>query len=327
MDSAVGADRADQADALAAGGPGGSPALWDSPGPGNDTPRTRAHAGHSDQLERADQRLTFAATTTVLAPSTPKARAQANLAAIGTLHDLEATGRAPSAGDQAVLARWSAWGAVPQMFESGRPEWDALRARLTDELTAQEHDRASATTLNAHYTDPGIAQAIWAAAAGAGVTSGLVLEPGCGSGAFIAHAPPGVHMVGVELDPVTARIASHLYPRAHIRAEGFERTRLPDQRPFVATVGNVPFSSVAPYDPVDNPQRLSLHNYFIVKAMRHVEPGGYGLLLTSSWTLDAGRSIARAQIARQADLVAAFRFPTGAFRRVAGTDVVADLLV
>jgi hypothetical protein len=46
---------------------------------------------------------------------------------------------------------------------------------------------------------------MWRAARSGGVDAGLVLEPGCGSGTFMALAPPGVRMVGVEIDPITAR--------------------------------------------------------------------------------------------------------------------------
>ena len=55
-----------------------------------------------------------------------------------------------------------------------------------------------------------------------------MLEPGCGAGIFLGLAPVGADLVGVELDPSTARIARALYPHAEIRAESFAATRLPD---------------------------------------------------------------------------------------------------
>ena len=70
----------------------------------------------------------------------------------------------------------------------------------------------------------------WSRQSGRGcVTSvspgGRVLEPGCGSGNFIAFAPDGAQITGVELDPVTAQIAAALYPDAQIRNESFADTR------------------------------------------------------------------------------------------------------
>ena len=74
----------------------------------------------------------------------------------------------------------------------------------------QEYRRAEANTLNAHYTDPELADAVWGVLHEAGFTGGRVLEPGGGAGTFIGLAPPEARMVGVELDPITAKISFHL---------------------------------------------------------------------------------------------------------------------
>jgi hypothetical protein len=57
-----------------------------------------------------------------------------------------------------------------------------------------------------------------------------VLEPGVGSGTFLATAPAAMDLdpVGVEVDPVTASIAQALHPEAMIRAESYATTRYPD---------------------------------------------------------------------------------------------------
>ncbi|MDV8036872.1 hypothetical protein R4P53_26005, partial [Rhodococcus sp. IEGM 1414] len=56
-------------------------------------------------------------------------------------------------------------------------------------------------------------------------------------------------------------------------------------------------------------------------------PGGYVTVLTSRYTLDAQNQRARRDIAALGDLVGAVRLPSNAFRRVAGTEVVTDILV
>lgn len=66
-----------------------------------------------------------------------------------------------------------------------------------------------------------VVQAIWAGVHDLGFTGGRVLEPGCGSGNFIAFAPAEAQLTGVELEPVTAGIAAALYPDAQIRSESF----------------------------------------------------------------------------------------------------------
>ena len=261
-----------------------------------------------------------------LPPSGPLGRMRANIAAIRTLHVLREEQRPATADEQAVLARWSSWGAVPGIFDPRKRELAGLRAELRSVLTETEWYAAEATTRNAHFTDPALVQPIWQALQDLGFTEGRVLEPGSGSGNFLAFAPGAAQMTGVELDPVTAEISAALYPDATIRAESFVDTRLPEGY-FDSAVGNVPFDEIAMTDPVHNPLRLATHNHFIVKSLELVRPGGLVAVLTSRYTLDAMGKTARLEIADRADLVGAVRLPAGAHRRVAGTDAVTDLLI
>ncbi len=263
--------------------------------------------------------------TTIHVPSGAKGRAQANLAAIGLVDQLEAEGRAATPAEQDRLAAWSGWGAVPQIFD-GRVDWAAENTQLRGLLSQQEYRRAEANTLNAHYTDPEIAAALWDALHTAGFTGGRVLEPGCGSGTFLGLAPPEARMVGVELDPITAKISAYLYPSAQVRNEGFEATRVPENS-FTATIGNVPFGGFAVHDPAHNPARHSIHNHFILKSLALTAPGGYVAVISSHFTMDSTSQRARRDIATVADLVGAVRLPTKAFDRVAGTAAVTDILL
>ncbi|WP_231650337.1 hypothetical protein, partial [Gordonia sihwensis] len=66
--------------------------------------------------------------------------------------------RPATPAEQDVLAQWSGWGAIPEIFDESRGEWAADRARLRELLGPDEWADARASTLNAHYTDPAIAQ-------------------------------------------------------------------------------------------------------------------------------------------------------------------------
>jgi N12 class adenine-specific DNA methylase len=268
----------------------------------------------------------FPASTDVLVPSGAKARARANLAAIELVHTLRDAGRPATLPEQRILAAWSGWGAIPQVFDPRAEDFAAERARLAGLLTPEQYRRAQASILNAHYTDPAVVSAVWDALGAAGFSGGPVLEPGCGSGTFIGHAPEGATLVGVEADDITAAIASLLYPSAQVRHEGFETTRVPDGS-FTAAIGNVPFGRYALTDPLHNPRRHSIHNHFIVKSLSLVAPGGYVAVLTSRYTMDSVKTTARQDIAQRADLIGALRLPSQAFSRVAGTEVVTDLLI
>ncbi|MEV0732385.1 UvrD-helicase domain-containing protein [Polymorphospora sp. NPDC050346] len=272
-----------------------------------------------------------------LAPTGVNARIDANLAAIRTLQAQQAEQRPATPDDQRVYARWSGWGATPQLFDDRpqhREQYAAQRAELVALIGEDGFRAARRTTLNAHYTDAALVQPIWLALAGLGFTGELgrrrMLEPGCGSGNFIGFAPPGVRPVGVELDPMTAAIATALYPSAEIRSESFADTRMPDGTVDLV-IGNVPFGNYRLADPVDNPgRRQPIHNHFILKALRATRVGGLVALITSRYTLDGSDEVhqdARERMAAMADLVGAIRLPTDAHAAAAGTEVVTDLLI
>lgn len=285
-----------------------------------------AGAGGQGLPEVAGTPVDFVPGGQVLVPSGAKARAVANLDAIELVKKLNNENRYATAQEQAVLARFSSWGATTGVFDENNAAYADVRARMQGLLSDEEIAQAREASLNAHFTDPAIVQAMWSVMERAGFDGGAVLEPGCGSGNFIGQSPASAQMIGVELDSMSAQIAHYLYPSATIYAEGYEKVRVPEQTIAVA-VGNVPFGDYRLVDPVDNGEGLSIHNYFINKSMKRLAPGGYGAFITSAFTMDAKNAKARAAIAEHSDLVAAVRLPDHAFAEVAGTRVVTDILI
>ncbi|MGW0562934.1 helicase-related protein [Streptomyces sp. NPDC003016] len=265
-----------------------------------------------------------------LTPSTPLNRVKANIAAIEILHRLEAEQRPATAEEQKELARWSGWGATPQVFKPKPDEQFApLQKKLQELLSEDEWREARANTKNAHYTDPRIVQQIWDAVGNLGFDGGDVLEPGSGSGNFIGYAPEAARMMGVELDPITARISKALYPHADVRHESFGDTRAPNGT-FDLTIGNVPFGRYKVPDLIHNKGNHSVHNHFILKSLELTRPGGLVAVVTSSLTMDGHgqhAESARMEMASKGELVGAIRLPSGAHQRTAGTGVVTDLLI
>lgn len=218
---------------------------------------------------------------------------------------------------------------MPAVFDERASSYErfaAERAELQSLLSEKEYASARRSTINAHYTDAAYVRATWNAVEDLGFKGGAVLEPGCGSGNFFGFAPQGARLTGVEVDPVTARVAAALYPRAEVRSESFADTRAPDGS-FDLVVGNVPFGRVVLHDPRHNTGGHSIHNHFLVKGLHLAKPGGLVAVLTSRYTLDSANPAARREMAELGDLVGAVRLPTGAHRHAAGTDVVTDLLV
>lgn len=215
------------------------------------------------------------------------------------------------------------------MFDEDADRFTSERTELRALLgTGDAWAQARRTTLNAHYTSATVVASMWRAVEALGFDgTGSVLEPGCGSGNFIGFAPPGASLTGIELDRTTAEIARQLYgARATIHPIGFEDHRA-DDGTYDIVIGNVPFASVKPHDPVHNRGRHALHNYFLLKSLHLVRPGGLVVALTSRYTLDARNPAARREMAAVADLVGALRLPERAFAASSGTDVVVDLVV
>src|SRR3546814_2419365 len=79
--------------------------------------------------------------------------------------------------------------------------------------------------------------------------------------------------VGIENDPVTARVAKALYPGQVIRCIDFDKASLPAD--FDLAIGNPPFSNLTIQNRTDlGKLGLSLHDYFIAKSLGCLRPGG-----------------------------------------------------
>src|SRR5262249_54175261 len=172
------------------------------------------------------------------------------------------------------------------------------------------------------YTSPTVITAIHEAIARLGVPgNATILEPGCGTGNFMAYGGNGHRFIGVELDSLSGRIAKTLHPEHHIPTENFPATTLPEGR-IDAVIGNVPFADLK----LDyRGQRLSLHDFFFAKSIDALQPGGVLALVTSHFTLDKQNAAVRERLAGAADFLGAIRLPSDAFKNE-GTSVVTDIL-
>ena len=240
----------------------------------------------------------------------PKAKFQANINAIRLLKELEAAGQQASPEQQEVLSRYVGWGGLSDAFDPEKPAWASEYAQLKELLTPEEYAAARSSTLNAHYTSPTVIQAIYEAVGRMGFETGNILEPSMGVGNFFGMLPEEMRnsrLYGVELDPVSGRIAKQLYPKADITVGGFETT---DRRDFFdLAIGNVPFGQYQVNDKAYNKLNFSIHNYFFAKALDQVRPGGVVAFVTSRYTMDAKDSTVRRYLAQRAELLGAIRLP------------------
>lgn len=257
-----------------------------------------------------------------------KAKYQMNIAAIRTLQAIEAEGRFATSDEQEILSRYVGWGGVADVFDPSKENWADEYAELKSLLTEQEYEAARASTLNAHYTSPTVIRAIYEAIGNMGFTTGNILEPSCGVGNFFGMLPEGMmdsKLYGVELDPITGRIAKQLYPHADIQIKGFEETQHPDSF-FDIAVGNVPFGNYSIPDKRYDKQHPLIHDYFFMKTLDKVRPGGVVAFITSKGTMDKKDPSVRRYLAERAELLGAVRLPNNAFQANAGTEVTTDIL-
>ena len=285
-----------------------------------------------------------------------------NIDAIRTLKELEASGQPATAEQKQALLKFVGWGGLAEALNSEEyDEWqkrmrngrqfgwgesllstawskkwgkhyDELRSLMTDEEWAQ----AQASTLNSHYTPEVVIRGLWEALEYMGFKGGSILEPAMGVGHILGFMPKSMSerslISGFELDSIPGRIAKQLYPDANITVAGYETAFRPASKDAVVT--NVPFGQTAPVDPaLDKALRkkigaaYNLHNYFIIKGLLELKPGGVGAFITSSATMDGRSTKAREYIAGMGvDLVGAIRLPNNTFKSNAGTEVTADIL-
>jgi N12 class adenine-specific DNA methylase/predicted RNA methylase len=226
--------------------------------------------------------------------------------------------------------KYVGWGGLPAAFAklsegAGRPS-----AQLAELLTEEEIKSARATTLNAHYTSPLVIRAMYQAAERFGFQGGQILEPACGIGHFIGLMPDEMlrqsTVTGVEIDPLTARIAKALYPDADIREQAFEKSKLTDES-FDLAISNVPFGDYTVHDPRWNEYKFSIHDYFFPAALAKVRPGGLLMFITSRHTLDKLDSTMRKLVSANTEMLGAIRLPNTAFKKNAGTEVTTDIVM
>ena len=259
-----------------------------------------------------------------------KEKCHGNFRAIEILRTVESERRRATPEEQQTLVRYVGWGGLPQVFATHEDStWQAERDRLRELLTPEEYRSAQATTLNAHYTSATVVSAMYEAVQRLGFTHGKILEPSAGIGHFFGLMPEAMRsqstLTGIEIDPLTARIARALYPDASIRQQGFEQSRLPDGG-FDLVISNVPFGNYKVFDPEFNQHNFLIHDYFFAKSLEKARPGGLIAFITSMGTMDKQDARLRDYLHERAELLGAVRLPNTAFKQNANTEVTTDMV-
>ena len=259
-----------------------------------------------------------------------KQRFKNNIEAIKLVNRLINSKKEATADEKKVLAKYVGWGGLAQAFDEHNTAWQNEYKELKDVLNDEEYAAAKGSVLNAHYTSKTVIDGIYKALTRFGVKgNNRILEPAMGTGNFFGFMPQeiadGAKLYGVELDRVTGKIATKLYPQAKIQIKGFEETSFADNS-FDLMVTNVPFGGYTVFDPDYNKYNFYIHDYFIAKGIDKIKPNGLMAVITSKGTMDKQNPSIRKYIADRAELVGAIRLPNTAFKQTANTEVVTDIL-
>ena len=259
-----------------------------------------------------------------------KQRFRNNVEAIKLVNRLIISQKEATDEEKKVLAKYVGWGGLAQAFDEHNLAWQSEYKELKDVLDDEEYAAAKGSVLNAHYTSKTVIDGIYNALKLFGVKgNNRILEPATGTGNFFGFMPKeiadGAKLYGVELDKITGKIATKLYPQAKIQIKGFEETAFADNS-FDLMVTNVPFGGYTVFDPDYNKYNFYIHDYFLAKGIDKVKPNGLMAVITSKGTMDKQNPSIRKYLADRAELIGAVRLPNTAFKQTANTEVVTDIL-
>lgn len=239
-----------------------------------------------------------------------------------------------SNSERSTLAAFRGWGGVAGALRTdNKRDYENRLGKETAALLGLQPESFNQLVLNnrleSYYTPGSYGSAIWQAIQHLGVRSDArVLDAGCGGAIFFASAPAEYQrdatLVGVECDPIAARFARAIAPEAKIIEKKFENVVL-SKDGFDCVLGNVPFGETKIFDK-EMGDSLHIHDYFILKSLKHLKQGGIMSVITSSGTMDKQDPAIRRMIMDQANLVAAYRLPVQSFEDQKAT-VTTDILI
>lgn len=309
-----------------------------SSGEGEVLGRTERSAGRLQGLEPEERKNTHnnhGKRGMEYAPKSVDARITANIEAIELAQKLLRSGEQATPKQMAILRKFSGWGGLGKAFTQS--SWgfgdDTPPKKLRKLLGNEAYQQAVMSANSSFYTPTHIIDSLWDIATQLGFKGGNILEGSAGIGNILAQMPVEISdrsdIHAVEIDNTAGGILSLLYPDAQVDIQGFEQTRIENGSVDLA-ITNVPFVTGLKVKDESGDKDLSskfgnIHDFCIAKNVRKLKPGGIGIFITSSGTLDKSQKL-RDWVINQgdSDFIGAFRLNNNTF---GGTSVTSDILV
>lgn len=309
-----------------------------SSGEGEVLGRTERSAGRLQGLEPDERKNTHnnhGKRGMEYAPKSVDARITANIEAIELAQKLLRSGEQATPRQMAALRKFSGWGGLGKAFTQS--SWgfgdDTPPKKLRKLLGNEAYQQAVMSANSSFYTPTHIIDSLWDIATQLGFKGGTILEGSAGIGNILAQMPTEISdrsdIHAVEIDNTAGGILSLLYPDAQVDIQGFEQTKIENGSVDLA-ITNVPFVTGLKVKDESGDKDLSskfgnIHDFCIAKNVRKLRPGGIGIFITSSGTLDKSQKL-RDWVINQgdSDFIGAFRLNNNTF---GGTSVTSDILV
>ncbi|MDD7295948.1 N-6 DNA methylase, partial [Helicobacter bilis] len=259
-----------------------------------------------------------------------KALYDANIESLSLLDDILKSGRVATDDEKKILSNFRGFGKASnelyQVIKEKGERLDSLN-KLLESLSESVGAKIDADYLfrragDAYYTPTPIVESMVKLAKDLGLNNNhLILEPSSGSGRFLGQFHSNANVVGIELDPFTAKLSQTIYPYFKIDNAGFQNSKFAKDDFYDLVIGNPPYSNFIIRDEAFS---ASAHNYFMKRGIDKLRVGGISIQIVTKSFMDSSNDLVRKEIAKNAKFLGGVRLPNNAFK---DASVTTDILV
>ncbi|WP_158655012.1 PBECR2 nuclease fold domain-containing protein [Helicobacter rappini] len=259
-----------------------------------------------------------------------KALYDANIESLSLLDDILKSGRVATDDEKKILSNFRGFGKASnelyQVIKEKGERLDSLN-KLLESLSESVGAKIDADYLfrragDAYYTPTPIVESMVKLAKDLGLNNNhVILEPSSGSGRFLGQFHSNANVVGIELDPFTAKLSQTIYPYFKIDNAGFQNSKFAKDDFYDLVIGNPPYSNFTIRDEAFS---ASAHNYFMKRGIDKLRVGGISIQIVTKSFMDSSNDLVRKEIAKNAKFLGGVRLPNNAFK---DASVTTDILV
>lgn len=204
-------------------------------------------------------------------------------------------------------------------------------------LTPKERQKLSSAMLTSYYTPEGIILPVQEIVQEYFEKHQLnridICEPSAGSGNFLYNLMGDKNFIdAVELDPFTSKILKSNLPHPNVSTHNIGFEDFKPTKKYDLVIGNIPFGNYNIYDQELSKAQINIvngqiHNYFFLKSVENLKPGGVlALMTTASMNNSSNGKLLREYLMENTNLISCIRFNDSTFKE-SNTKVISDLVV